>query len=252
MPRPEDYAANKLNQIEAGKDSSKPGPKSPEGKKRTSMNALRHGLSGRVVVLPTEDLSLYRQFCEDFVASLNPETPLEGELAQNVADGYWRLKRVRTTEESLFALGHDEGQGDFDAANEEIHAAYTAGKTFRDNSKAFVNLSLYEQRINRGIEKNMKQLRELQAERIERRKAEMAELLRLRDLDKSKSSPDVPAWVRSSTGLLIPAMFRQGEEPVVDGFVYSTEEIEVEAHRRAADEVTVKDTNVTQFPKRAA
>jgi hypothetical protein len=144
---------------------TKTGPNTPEGKKRSSQNALRHGLSGRVVVLPTEDMTLYLKFAKDFIESLKPANPMEQELAQNIADGYWRLKRVRTTEETLYALGYNEGQSDFDADHEDLHAAFTMGKTFRDHSKAFVNLSIYESRIQRNIEKNTKLLRELQAER---------------------------------------------------------------------------------------
>ena len=55
MPTPEDYAANKLKSIQG---NSKPGPRTPEGKARSAINALRHGLSGRIVVLPSEDMSL--------------------------------------------------------------------------------------------------------------------------------------------------------------------------------------------------
>jgi hypothetical protein len=50
----------------------------------------------------------------------------------------------------MLALGNYEDAGDFDAASPEIHSALTAAKVFRDNSKAFVNLSLYEQRLSRA------------------------------------------------------------------------------------------------------
>jgi hypothetical protein len=208
MPTPEDYAARKLESILCHHNSenpSKPGPRTDEAKARTKMNALRHGLSGRIVVLPSEDMGLYLKFSRDFVDSLYPATPLESELAQTVADGYWRLKRFRTVEEGMLAMGHYEEEGDFDAENEEIHSAFSTepltdrpyphdveaersaigqAKAFRANSNAFANLSIYEQRIHRGIEKSMKQLREIQTERKERRKAEMAEVLRLRDFNK--------------------------------------------------------------------
>jgi hypothetical protein len=57
----------------------------------------------------------------------------------------------------MLALGHsDEG---------ELHYALSAAKVFRDNSKAFVNLSLYEQRLSRQQKDALRQLHELQAER---------------------------------------------------------------------------------------
>jgi hypothetical protein len=179
---------------------SKPGPKTIAGKTRSSINALRHGLTSRLVVLPSEDMSAYLKFSKEFMASLRPASPIENEIAQNIADGYWRLKRVRTVEESLYALGHEEEPRDLDEA-------FMVGKTFRDRSQAFVNLSTYEQRIQRNIEKNIKLLRELQAER----KREIPQALELRELNKSKNIP---------------------YDPSEDGFVYSPAEIELEAHRQ--------------------
>jgi ferric-dicitrate binding protein FerR (iron transport regulator) len=41
----------------------------------------------------------------------------------------------------------------------------TAARAFRDHSKAFVNLSIYEQRLHRTIKEAFRQLRELKAER---------------------------------------------------------------------------------------
>jgi len=207
--KPTDYAAKKIAAIE--KEKNKRGPKTPEGKARSRVNATRHGLAGRTVLLPTEDLHEYETFTSEFMASLDPHTPMERELARTISDGYWRLRRVRTTEDSLYAIGHDEPAGDFTAENETIHAACTQGRTFRDNDRAFVNLSIYESRIHRTIEKATKQLNELQAERKARQKAQLLQAIRLRDLNKSKNLP---------------------YDPQADHFVYSTDEIEREAHRR--------------------
>jgi hypothetical protein len=211
------------------------GPKTPEGKKRASMNATRHGLAGRIVVLPTEDMNQYHQFSKEIVDSLHPANAHEREIAQLIADGYWRLRRVRTTEDTLFALGHEEGQGDFDATHEEIHAAYTNAKSFRANAQAFANLSIYEQRIHRGIEKATKQLEALQAARKERWNHEQFQVLMLHDFNKMNSLPYNPAE---------------------DGFVYSAKEIEIEArrrdrleHARIAERV---DFNLAEYQKRAA
>ena len=207
--KPNDYAANKLQTIQ--KQTNKRGPKTAAGKARSRVNATRHGLAGRTVLLPSEDLIEFETFTVEFMASLDPHTPMERELARTISDGYWRLRRVRTTEDSLYAIGHDEPSGDFTAQNETIHAACTQGRTFRDNDRAFVNLSIYESRIHRNIEKATKQLNEIQAERKQRQKAQLQEALRLRDLNKSKGLP---------------------YNPEDDEFVYSTGQLEREAHRR--------------------
>jgi hypothetical protein len=145
--------------------SNSTGPRTPEGKTRSSLNALRHGLTGRVVVLPHEDLNAYRAFCADLMKDLAPEGPLEHQFAQTFCDTQWRLNRARSIEDSMFALGHDEPAGDIDPGHPEVHAAMTAARVFRENSKAFVNLSLYEQRLQRTLKESLRQLQELQARR---------------------------------------------------------------------------------------
>ncbi len=152
---------------EANRRNAQPstGPKSEYGKHRSSQNALRHGLSGRVVVLPAEDMDEYRCFSKEFVDSLDAQTPVERQYAQTVADSFWRLNRARTIEDGMIAMGHFEDEGDFVADSPEIHSALTAAKVFRNRSKDFSNLSLYEQRIARAREQAFKALRELRAER---------------------------------------------------------------------------------------
>jgi hypothetical protein len=90
------YAANRLNAILST------GPKSDEGKKRSSLNATRHGLTGRVVVLPSEDMEAYKKLSEELRKSLNPKTPLEVQFAQTVADCQWRLNRICSKAHRLF------------------------------------------------------------------------------------------------------------------------------------------------------
>src|SRR5580658_9856290 len=126
------------------------GPNTARGKERSSQNALRHGLTGRIVVLPTEDMEVYKSFSKELVDSLKPESPMECQFAQTVADTQWRLNRARTYEDGMLALGHFEKAGDFNAENPQIHSALTAAKVFRERSKDFVNLSLYEQRLTRS------------------------------------------------------------------------------------------------------
>jgi hypothetical protein len=54
------------------------------------MNALRHGLTARVVLLPTEDMAACQAFSKEIVDSLDAQTPVEIQFAQTVADNRWR------------------------------------------------------------------------------------------------------------------------------------------------------------------
>src|SRR5271163_4098404 len=173
MPSPAQYAANRLNA-----EKSK-GPTSPQGKARSSMNALRHGLTARVVVLPAEDMDAYKKFSLEMVESLDAQTPVERQFAQTVVDNQWRINRIRSIEDGMLGLGHFEAAGDFDCPSPEIHSAMTAARAFREDSKAFVNLSIYEQRLHRSMKEALRQLRELQTERREREKTEMDDAIRL-------------------------------------------------------------------------
>ena len=86
------------------------GPRSEEGKRRSSLNALRHGLTGQTVVLPEDDLAAYQKHCAQFHAELKPQGLLETKAVQTIADTYWRLDRIRAMENNLFSLGFMNSQ----------------------------------------------------------------------------------------------------------------------------------------------
>jgi hypothetical protein len=202
-----------MSPAESTNPSKSTGPRTPEGKERSSHNALRHGLTGRIVVLPSEDLTVYQAFCKELMADLAPETPVERQYAQTFCDTQWRLNRARSIEDGMLALGHFEGPTIPGIDNPEIQAALTAAKVFRENSKTFVNLSLYEQHLQRTQKEALRQLQELQANRVAARKAAAEE---------AKAEP-----LRNSHKM-------KGEPSVVDTsrFVFSTSPTEHEAHRQ--------------------
>src|SRR5579863_2975220 len=205
MPSPAQYAANKLNALLS------PGPTSPQGRIRSSVNALRHGLTARVVVLPTEDMNAYKAFSKEIADSLDAQTPVERQFAQTVADNQWRINRIRSIEDGMLGMGHWEAAGNIDTDHVEIHAVMTAARAFRDRSQDFVNLSIYEQRLHRSLKEALRQLKELQVERRDRRQAEMDDAIRL---GKSQEMKGLPF------------------DPSENGFVYASTEIAKESARR--------------------
>lgn len=208
--------ASALNavQIESNRRNAQlsTGPRTPIGKRTSSLNALRHGLTARVVVLPTEDLAAYKQFSEEFLVDLAPETFAERQCAQTIIDTQWRLNRVRSLEDAMLGLGHFDRESQIDPGNPEMHAALTAAAVYREHSQAFANLSMHEQRLHRILREASKSLEEMKAKRIAA--SAPHNLNKTQELPAVTNSPD-PA-------------------PASSGFVFSSEEIEAEAEPKIA------------------
>jgi hypothetical protein len=141
------------------------GPVTTEGKRRVSLNALRHGLTGHTVVLPSEDLAAYQKQCAQFHSELKPEGLLESKCVQTIADTYWRLDRIRAMENSLFGLAASEEEEL--SPDHLIHSALAQAKALDQHSDLLTRLSLYEHRLNRTLEKAKAELKQLQKERTE-------------------------------------------------------------------------------------
>ncbi|HEY6345686.1 MAG TPA: hypothetical protein VIY49_29655 [Bryobacteraceae bacterium] len=153
-------------QLNARRENAKrsTGPTTPEGRKRSSLNAFRHGLTGQIVVQAPEDEEAFKNHCDGIRKDLDPEGALETNLAQAIAEDYWRLNRVRALENGIFALGQIE-QPPQDSDNPELDAALAPARTWIAHAHELHLLALYESRISRSVEKNMAQLRALKAER---------------------------------------------------------------------------------------
>src|SRR5687767_4689447 len=106
------------------------GPRTAEGKRRSSMNALKHGLCARVTttttttgsdaidrprarrmqnmslspVLPGESASTYETIKAELEDDFHPRTPVERWLVENVAAQLWRLMRAADVERRLVLL----------------------------------------------------------------------------------------------------------------------------------------------------
>src|SRR5712692_5039779 len=161
------------------------GPKTETGKKRSSLNALRHGLTGHTIVLPTEDLAAYERFTKRFFDDLKPKGILEEQLVQSLADTSWRLNRIPALENNLLALGFAEHSDHIITEHPEVHAALAIAEALREQTKAFSALSMHGQRLSRQFERTLQQLRELQAER---RSAEQTQLRKNKQLTNEPSN----------------------------------------------------------------
>jgi hypothetical protein len=79
------------------------GPKTPEGKAAVRLNALKHGLLSREILLPGEDEVALRELGERLRAELQPVGELENLLVDRIIAAYWRLRRLGRVEAGIFA-----------------------------------------------------------------------------------------------------------------------------------------------------
>jgi hypothetical protein len=188
------------------------GPKTDAGKKQSSLNALRHGLTGQIVVMPTEDLQAYQLHLKSFTDEYQPKGATEAHLVQALADASWRLNRVAALETNVLTLGI-AGNAD------PIQGALAIAAALESQFKALSNLSMHSQRLSRQFERTVAQLRELQQTRREREKHELNDLLDIIEMHRS-------------TGEIY--------NPSADGFVFSAAQIEAATRTRRRERLALE------------
>ena len=82
-------------QIQANIENAKKstGPKTPEGKERSSQNAIKHGFRAQAIVLPHEDPAEYQQRLHEFFVGFAPNDMMESKLLETFVSAQWRMER---------------------------------------------------------------------------------------------------------------------------------------------------------------
>jgi len=194
------------------------GPKTQQGKQRSSLNALRHGLTGQLVVMPTEDLHAYQLHLNSFTDEYNPEGATESHLVQALADTSWRLNRVAALETNLLTLGVTHANP-FSDSPQQVQDAMSIVASLENQSKALSNLSLHSQRLSRQFERTVAQLRELQKTRRAKEEQDLDNFLDITEMYEEKG---------------------ETYDPSEDGFVFSESQINEAILRRNRERETDK------------
>ena len=164
-PQPAQDPVSQPASAPTAKTPKTPAVPSPEGKKRSSLNATRHGLLAQTLHLPEEEMAAYHEFTDSFVKGMSPVGVVETQLAHACADLQFRLNRVAAAEHNLFSIGHVENGDLWEPGHSEAHTALAFAETLRNSPDPLKNLSIYEQRLSRRFLQTLKQLREMQTER---------------------------------------------------------------------------------------
>jgi hypothetical protein len=179
------------------------GPRTEPGKQRSSLNAIRHGLTAASPVLPSEDPAAYEAYGRQFIDEYQPATATESQLVQELIDTSWRLNRIPLLEANVLERARNPG------LPPDVLAQKRA-LDILDAYRLLNNLSIQSQRLSRQFQKALDKLREVQTERREHERSQLKDAAALLELHKHKGLP----W-----------------EPADDGFVFSKDQVELAARR---------------------
>ena len=101
---------NSFRQFEANRRNAlrSTGPRTEDGKRRSRLNAVRHGLTAETVVGGLEDAEDYKAFEATIIADYCAETAVARELVLRLASLLWRLRRATAIETDLLELHTEE------------------------------------------------------------------------------------------------------------------------------------------------
>jgi hypothetical protein len=155
--------------IDANRQNAKKstGPRTPSGKAIASMNAVKHGLSSRKPLIPGEDEAEFAQFTSEWVHQLRPFGPRERLAAEQAIMAAWRLRRVPQIEAGLLAL-----QMRMDSERmRPVHPFAMSSEAYQELSR----LDRHQAALERTLDRSLKELERLQAERGEDETADYAD-----------------------------------------------------------------------------
>ncbi len=142
------------NQIEANRKNAQlcTGPKTEEGKARSSRNALKTGIYSKAEVLLTESLEAYEQLIAAFYEQFAPATPQESCLVDALIRYEWLSRRYMAADTAVWN----------GSLQDQIP---NVGRAFVWHSETLARAGRYFHAARKGFTQTLKELKALQAER---------------------------------------------------------------------------------------
>ena len=136
------------------------GPITEEGRKKSSMNALKHGLTARTVVLSNEKDDEYTVLVDSYVQDLQPVGTAEMAAVIDMVDAKWRQRRLLNIESEMFQRQIKKQKKEVDAAYESYNEVIEHTFAFRElsESRGLAMVSQMESRLKRDYSRALSDL----------------------------------------------------------------------------------------------
>jgi hypothetical protein len=191
-----------INRANAQKST---GPKTIEGKQRSSMNACKHNLTGQSLILQEDETEAYNRLTTALLLDLKPGAELERQVVQKMIDAHFRLNRLAGVENNIFNFALIENTTET-PHDDRIEVMVAQTRAWIEKSASFDVLGRYEARLVRQVLLYTLELERLQAARRirENRQAHAPRHERKR-LETEKFTFDMASFGRSLPGALTSA-----------------------------------------------
>ena len=140
------------------------GPKTTEGKLRSSRNAIKHGLLSEIIVLPTEPAERFLQLSTELEDEFRPSTPFQRLQVESIAACAWRIRRVWALEKTAYK--YEAGLMGPSTHLPPDEKTYRSFRAMADFTKALELLSRYESRYERQMARAHKTLMDYDPEKL--------------------------------------------------------------------------------------
>src|SRR5579859_1420360 len=124
------------------------GPKTPEGKEKSSLNTLNHGFtSKKTIVLDCENEDEFQKMLADYAETYRPGSPVEKDLVAEMVACRWRMHRLRLMETALLDSEMERETPESEATDDPGYQLAFAFRRLVDESRAISLASRYESRL---------------------------------------------------------------------------------------------------------
>jgi len=133
------------------------GPRSPEGKLRSSQNVISHGLTdGNCIVIKGESRECFERLKQCFFERFQPSDPVTALQVEEMAVAKWRLRRLWTIESALYDNELDCIRKELDRTHSFRESEARVGlayKSLHDKSQCIVHIERHQNRLTRQFER---------------------------------------------------------------------------------------------------
>ena len=132
------------------------GPVTPEGRAKSSMNAVRHGMTAKTLILCNENQDQFLEIMNAYFEYWQPTNQVEVDLITEMVGARWRLRRTWRYETALLDLEMDEQAPAFEKRFQTYDEEMRGGLAFAslvDKSKGLATALRFDIHLSRDFRK---------------------------------------------------------------------------------------------------